>query len=141
MHTLHIDHLGPFVLSTRRNAYLIVVIDGFTKFAFLKAVRNTKVDPMLKFLDEIFNMFGVTRRIVCDRGSSFTSKHFNDYCKRMSIKVNYNATATRRANGQAERYNTTILNALSTSTDNENKWEEAVHHIQWGLNMSLKQND
>jgi hypothetical protein len=109
MHTLHIDHLGPFVSSTRRNAYLIVVIDGFTKFVFLKAVRNTKVGPVLKFLDGIFNMFGVTQRIVCDRGSSFTSKCFNDYCKGMNIKVNYNATATPRANGQAERYNRTIF--------------------------------
>jgi hypothetical protein len=136
MHTLHIDHLGPFVSSPRKNAYLIVVIDGFTKFVFLKAVRNTKVDPLLKFLDGIFNIFDVTRRSVCDRGSSFTSKCFNDYCKRMSIKVNYNATATPRANSKAERYNTTILNALSTSTDNENKWDESVHHIQWGLNMS-----
>jgi hypothetical protein len=63
LHTIHLDHLGPFVSSTRNNAYLLVAIDGFTKFAFLKAVRNTKVGPALKFLDEIFNMFGVTQRI------------------------------------------------------------------------------
>jgi hypothetical protein len=37
------------VLSSRRNAYLIVAIDGFTKFAFLKAVRNIKVGPVRKF--------------------------------------------------------------------------------------------
>jgi hypothetical protein len=119
--TIHIDHLGPFVLSSRNNAYLIVAIDGFTKFAFLRAVRNTKVGPVLKFLDEIFNMFGVTQRIVCDRGSCFTSKHFNEYCNAMDIKVNNNATATPRAYGQAERYNRTILNALLISTDDERK--------------------
>jgi hypothetical protein len=60
LHTMHIDHLGPFVPSTRKNAYLIVAIDGFTKFAFLKAVRSTKVGPVLHFLVEVFNMFGVT---------------------------------------------------------------------------------
>jgi hypothetical protein len=73
-----------------------VIIDGFTKFAFLKAVRTTKVGPVLKFLDEIFDMFGVTQRLVCDRGSCFTSKRFNEYCNAMGIKVNYNATATPR---------------------------------------------
>jgi hypothetical protein len=36
LHNIHIDHLGPFVFSTRKNAYLIVAIDGFTKFVFLK---------------------------------------------------------------------------------------------------------
>jgi hypothetical protein len=137
MHTLHIDHLGPFVLSSRRNDYLVVAIDGFTKFAFLKAVRNTKVGPVRKCLDDIFNLFGVARQIVCDRGSSFTSKCFNGYCERINMKVNYNATATPRANGQAERYNRTILNALSTWTDNERKWDENVQGIQWGLNTSV----
>jgi transposase InsO family protein len=137
LHTIHIDHLGPFVLSTRKNAYLIIAIDGFTKFAFLKAVRTTMVGPLLQFLDEIFNMFCVTLRIICDRGSSFTNKRFGEYCKTMGIKVNYNTTATPRANGQAERYNRTILNALSSSTDDERKWDEAVRHVQWGLNTSL----
>jgi hypothetical protein len=51
MHTLHIDHLGLFVLSKRRNAYLIVAIDGFTKFVFLRAVRSTQRSPVLRFLE------------------------------------------------------------------------------------------
>jgi hypothetical protein len=114
-----------------------VAIDGFTKFAFLKAVRNTKVGPVLKFLDEIFNMFGVARRIVCDRGSCFTSRRFNEYCNAINIKVNYNATETPRTNGQVERYNRAVHNALSTSTDDERKWDEGVKSIQWGLNTSL----
>lgn len=49
MHTIHIDHLGPFVTSSRKNTQLITAIDGFTKFAFLKAVRNTSVGPVLTF--------------------------------------------------------------------------------------------
>jgi hypothetical protein len=67
------------VSSTRNNAYLIVAIYGFTKFAFVKAVRNTKLGPVLNFLGEIFNMFGVTQRTICDRGSGFTSKRFYEY--------------------------------------------------------------
>jgi hypothetical protein len=133
LHTIHLDHLGPIVSSTRNNTYLLVAIDGFTKFAFLKEVRNTKVCPVLKILDEIFNMFGVTQRIICDRGSGFTSKRFNEYCNTMGIKVNYTATTTPRVNGQAERCNRTILNALAASTDDERKWDEAVKSLQWGL--------
>ena len=48
--TLHIDHLGPFVMSVKKNSYLIVVVDGFTKFVFVKAVPNTKTAPVIKFL-------------------------------------------------------------------------------------------
>lgn len=39
--TLHIDHLGPFTKSKRlRNEHVIVVVDGFTKFSFVRAVRS-----------------------------------------------------------------------------------------------------
>jgi IS30 family transposase len=116
---------------------MLILSYGFTKLSFLKAVRNIKVGPVLQFIDEIFNMFGVTRRIICDRGNNFTSKRFGEYYKTMGIKVNYNATATPRANGQEERYNRTILNAISASTDDERNWDEAVQHVQWGLNTSL----
>jgi hypothetical protein len=59
LHTLHIDHT-----SIRNNAYLLVAVDGFTKFVFLKAVGTNKVGPVLKFLDEVFKVFGVTQRVM-----------------------------------------------------------------------------
>lgn len=103
-----------------------MAIDGFTKFVFIKAVRNTKVGPVMQFLDEIIDTFGVPLRIICDRGSCFTSKRFENYCNELNIKVNFNATATPRANGQAERYNRTILASLTTMTDEEEKWDKVT---------------
>jgi hypothetical protein len=49
-------------------------------------------------------MFGVTQRIVCDKGSCFASKRFNEKCNAVGIKVNYNAIATPRTSDQAERF-------------------------------------
>ncbi|CAH1383639.1 unnamed protein product, partial [Tenebrio molitor] len=69
-------------------------------------------------------MFGVAQRIVCDRGSCFTSKRFISYCQTLNIKVNHNATTTPRTNGQAERYNRTIISCLAASTDDKRKWDE-----------------
>lgn len=45
--TFHIDHLGPFPKSKRGNEYIMIGIDGFTKFAFLNAVKSTKQEPIL----------------------------------------------------------------------------------------------
>jgi hypothetical protein len=92
------------VLSTPNNACWIVVIDGFTDFPLFEAVRSTKAGPILRFFDEMFNMVGVTQRVLCDKGSCFTSKHVNENCNAMDIKVSYNATATPRTNDQAERF-------------------------------------
>lgn len=57
--TLHLDHLGPFIKSKCGNSYLIVCVDAFTKFVFLKAVSCTKTAPVIKFLNEIIERFGV----------------------------------------------------------------------------------
>lgn len=40
-HTLHLDHLGPFVKSNNGNSYVLVILDEFTKFTILIAVKNT----------------------------------------------------------------------------------------------------
>lgn len=136
LHTLHLDHLGPFVQSTTKNAYIIIAVDGFTKFLFAKAVRTTRVGPVLVFLDGIFDVFGVPKRLICDRGSCFTSQRFAEYCRQLGIRVTFNATATPRANGQAERYNRTILAALSSSSDDERTWDKRLKQVRWGINTT-----
>lgn len=135
--TIHIDHLGPFVKSKRKNMYLIVIVDAFTKFVFMKSVPSTKVRPLISFLDSVIENFGVPKRIISDRGSCYTSKQFSEYCRGLNIKHVLNATATPRANGQVERYNRTILSSLSASTCNEEKWDEMVPKVRWGLNSTI----
>lgn len=137
MDTLHLDHLGPFVKSRKQNSYLIVAIDGFTKFVFMKAVRNTSTKPVLKFLDEICEMFGVPRRLISDRGTAFTSATFKNYCQTLNIKHVLCATATPRANGQVERMNRTILSALTSTVEQEELWDESLSKIRWGINATI----
>ncbi|KAI8441761.1 hypothetical protein MSG28_005453 [Choristoneura fumiferana] len=50
-----------------------------------------------------------------------------------------NAVATPRANGQVERYNRTITEALAAANNDgaENKWDEHVAKVQWSLNNTL----
>lgn len=54
----------------------------------------------------------------------------------MGIKHILNAVATPRANGQVERYNRTLLDALTVKCvgQDENKWDTHVFDVQWGLN-------
>ncbi|KAJ3650016.1 hypothetical protein Zmor_021729 [Zophobas morio] len=137
METLHIDHLGPFVSTRRKNSYLIVGIDAFTKFLFMKAVQSTKVGPATNFLNEIIETFGVPNRIICDRGAAFTSKRFVEYTKGLGVKTVYNATATPRANGQVERYNQTILNSISASMTDEEKWDKTVPKVRFAINNTI----
>lgn len=120
---LHLDHLGPFVKSKRKNFHLIVAVDAFTKFVFLKAAPNTKTGTEIKFLNEIVKTFGVPGMLLCDRGTAFTSKTFTDYCSSLGTERVLCATATPRANGQVERINRVILSALASSTTDDANWD------------------
>lgn len=138
-HTLHIDNLGPFVPSKNSNSFLFVVVDSFTKYVFIKPVKDTKTEHVIKVLEDIFYTFRNPNRIICDRGSCFTSNAFKEFCSEKKIKLIFNAVACPRANGQVERYNRTILKALSTQTHNldERVWDSYVGVVQWGLNNTL----
>lgn len=86
-----------------------------------------------------FYDFGLPSRIISDRGTSFTSLAFKRFCDGHGIKHVLNAVACPRANGQAERYNQTILKALAKHNDgnDESNWDMCLGKIQWGINNSV----
>lgn len=138
-HTIHMDHLGPFVRSKDCNTHVLTVVDAFTKYVFIRAVKDLKTKSTIKALEKIFYDFGVPSRIVSDRGTSFTSKAFKTFCDAHGIKHVLNAVACPRANGQAERFNQTILNSLSSqnSFGHERDWDKCLGKVQWGINNTV----
>lgn len=134
--TLHIDHLGPFVKSKKGNSYILGIVDGFSKFIFVKAVKNLKSKTTVQILSDIFSVIGSPKVIVSDRGTSFTSAIFATYVKSIGAKHVLNAVATPRANGQIERYNRTILESIAATNHgcDERCWDEHLSKVQWSLN-------
>lgn len=135
-HTIHIDHVGPFPKSSKQNSYLIAVIDAFTKYVVLRAVRTTNTSSVIKTLNEMSEYFGMPVRIISDRGTAFTSKQFTNYCKENNIAHIATAVRTPRANGQIERVFRSVNRSLATSTKNDTgkDWDSNLVAIQWGLN-------
>lgn len=138
-HTIHMDHLGPFIKSKRGNTYILGVIDGFSKFIFVRAVKNTRSKTTIKTLEDIFATFGCPKIIISDQGTSFTSSEFKTFVTSIGAKHVLNAVATPRANGQIERYNRTILNSLAAMNHgmDEREWDTNVAKLQWSLNNTL----
>lgn len=137
--TLHIDHVGPFVKSSKGNSYLLVIVDAYTKFLVMKPVKTTKTSMVIDKMREYFSIFGIPKRIISDRGSCFTSIKFKDFLSQLGVRHVLNAVATPRANGQVERYNRTLLDALTAKCigSDEKKWDAQVPDIQLGLNNTI----
>ncbi|CAK1597720.1 unnamed protein product [Parnassius mnemosyne] len=137
MHTVHIDHMGPFPKSTKGNQYILVIIDSFTKFIAVKPTRSTRSVETVLVLREIFAILGYPNRIISDRGLSFTSRYFKEFCITHKIHHTLNAISIPRANGQVERVNRTLLDALRTSTQIPSAWDAKIPEIVMGINHTI----
>jgi hypothetical protein len=104
--------IGP--LPTARGGFnrVLVSIDKFTKWIEVKLVICPKADRVLDFLDELVHRYGLPDRIITDLGSNFNNHQFWEYCENSGIDVRYVSDAHPRANGQVERANGMVLDAL-----------------------------
>jgi transposase InsO family protein len=75
---------------------------------------------VLQFLDQIIHHFGLPNSIITDLGTQFTGSAFWDFYDERSIVVKYMSVAHPRANGQVERANGMILDALKKKLYREN---------------------
>lgn len=121
-HTVHVDHVGPFETSRKGNKYLLVIIDGFTKFTIIEPVKSQKTRHTIKVLLDVICLFGCPTRIISDRGTAFMARAFKVFCETYGTKHVLNAVATPRANGQCERYNRTIVSSLAATTSGKGSY-------------------
>ncbi|XP_017476102.1 PREDICTED: uncharacterized protein LOC108366275 [Rhagoletis zephyria] len=89
---------------------------------------------ILGALNEMSSYFGLPSQVVTDRGTSFTSKAFEDFCNAYNIQHTKVAVLTPRANGQAERANQRIEKFLRTTKENPKDWDVMLRNLQWSVN-------
>jgi hypothetical protein len=82
--------------------------------------------------------FGIPNSIITDLGSNFTSSEFFNFCKQQSIQIKYASVVHPRANGQVERANGMILEALRKKVFDKNeklegKWIKELPYVVWSL--------
>ena len=85
---------------------------------------------MINCLNELATSFGLPTRVISDRGTTFTSKIFEQYCDDNCIQHIKNAV---RTNGQVKRVNQTILSSLRTTTEDPRDWDVTLHRLEWSI--------
>ncbi|GBM21660.1 Transposon Tf2-8 polyprotein, partial [Araneus ventricosus] len=136
---VHLDHLGPFVTSSKRNKELLVVIDNMTRFVRLYPVRDTSSKNVLKSVKSFVEDFGLPNRKISDRGSCFTSHEFQRFCGENGILHTLNSTSHPQGNGMVERVHRTILSTIVTSMENDDQrdWDSKIKETERNLNNTV----
>lgn len=136
---VHVDHLGPLSKTSKGYQYMLVITDSFSKFVIAEPTRTVNSVETIRTLKIIFSLFGYPDKLVSDHGKAFTSRHFKMFSSDKQFRHILTSIACPRANGQVERTNRTILNALRATNPSEtsNNWANCLPDILWGINNTL----
>lgn len=137
MEKLHIDHLGPFVKSTRGKSHLFVIVDAYTRYVKLYPVVSTTSAETVRCLEKFILQFGAPRKIVSDRGTAFTAKHFQEFCNKYGIEHQLIAAHYPQANGAAERQMRSIVPLIITTMKSDEKWDQGLDLVERNLNAAV----
>jgi hypothetical protein len=107
-----LDMIGPLPTAPGGFNRVLVAIDKFTKWIEVKLVTCPKADRVLDFLNELVHRYELPHHIITDLGSNFNNHQFWEYCENSRIDVRYVSVAHPWANGQVERANGMVLDAL-----------------------------
>nr|XP_041632289.1 uncharacterized protein LOC121502652 [Drosophila kikkawai] len=118
---IYIDFLGKYPRSRKGHAYIFIVVDHFSKFVFLKAMKEATTVEVVKFLTKtIFHTFGVPEIIHSDNGKQFVAKRF------------------REMSNAAERVNQSVLNAIRAYLEEDHR-DLYLPEIEAALRSSVHQ--
>ena len=126
---LGIDFKGP-VPSSTKNKYMLTVVDEYSRFPFVFPCQDMSAGTIIKCLNEIFAIFGITTYIHSDNGSSLISDELRTHLLGMGIGYSNSTRYNPKGNGQVERYNGTVWKAMQLALKSKGlgaqHWEQVI---------------
>ena len=84
---IQLDFAGPLPDKNNKDVYLLVGVDGFSRFPSAKVVTKNKAHTIIRFRQTHIVNHGVRRNIRCDQAQVFQAKIIMLYCKNNNIKL------------------------------------------------------
>nr|GEV51122.1 retrovirus-related Pol polyprotein from transposon TNT 1-94 [Tanacetum cinerariifolium] len=118
LHLLHMDLCGPMrVESVNGNKYILVIIDDYSRFTWVKCLRSKDEAPdfIIKFLKMIqVRLKVLVRCIRTDNGTEFVNQTLCEYYEQVGISHETLVARSPHQNGVVERCNHTLIEAART---------------------------
>lgn len=132
---LGIDIIGPFSILPHQHAFGIVMMDYYSKWPEIKMVKDVTSDAIIQFLDD-FCREGIPQELVTDNGPQFTSRPFENYPVKCGTTHKRIAVCHPQANGQIERFNRVVKEAIQLAIKGGLCWKKALVYATFLQNIS-----
>ena len=138
--TLGVDEILSLPTTQSGRDTIIVFVDHFSKAVRLIPARSNldSAGFARKFIKHVYPHYGLPIGIVSDRGSRWNSEVFRNMCSDMGVELKLTYSYHPRANGQVERYNRVIEEAVRHFVGPAmDDWDRYIPHIEFTMNNSV----
>ena len=139
MQTLNIDSIGPLPADQYGNTFILVVIDCFTRFVELYAVRDVGAVEAARALLQQVGRYGAPQFIRSDRGSQFVNETIEQLLKLVGTEHQLTLAYSKEENAIVERANKEVmrhLRAILLDKNTTNDWVTYLPFVQRIMNAS-----
>ena len=122
----HIDYLGPLTKTKNGYAYILLMVDSFTKWVEAIPMVSTEAIPTAKAIfREVISRYGAMSSLVSDRGKSFLNNVVKELCNMFQVKHTPTSPYHPETNSTCERINSSIGSTLRAyCQEADDKWDE-----------------
>jgi transposase InsO family protein len=134
--------VGPFKTTPGGYKHILVAVNKFTKWIEVRTVATVMSKEAARFIEDITHQFRIPNRIVTDLGVAFTGGDFWGFCQDSLIDVYYSSVTHPQCNGQVEKANGMVLQAVKDrifddASQYATKWHAELPHVFWGLRTQV----
>lgn len=96
--------------------YLLVVVDLYSRYPFVKTVTSTSAMAVIPKLDELFAEHGTPVTLITDNGPPFSGVEFERFAESLGFKHQKITPLWPQANGEVERVMRTLNKAIQIAS-------------------------
>ena len=137
MERIQIDHIGPIHEDAYGNRHILVIVDTFTRWVEMYAVKDTSSYTTAWNLCDYIFRYGPPREVYSDHGAAFIEKTYNDLADITGMKVVHPRPGDKQRTAIVERENKEVrrhLNVIMNELFMNDKWSFAIKIVQRILN-------
>jgi transposase InsO family protein len=136
---LGLDFIGPMEATSRRNRYILTMVDHFSRLTVLAATKcqsaEATVDALIKHW---VAYYGLPRVIHSDRGTNFVSTIMTTLCERLGVRRTRTTAYRPQADGRVERTNRTVKECTTRLMhEYHDDWDALLPHTAMAINSTV----
>ena len=112
---------GPYLMTARKNQYLLTFIDHFTKYAEAFPLQDQTAETCARvYATQIVTRHGTGSKLITYQGRAFMSSFFRETCKILGMQKTNTSSYHPESNGMIERLHRDLHAGLSHYVNSAN---------------------